>query len=194
MKLTESNTLKNLATAFANECQDGAKYQFLKEKAEKEGYHNIGDICQQHATHEMSHAKVFFDHITNEGKNCIPNIDINAGFPFKSGNLIQTLKLTAGDELSQATVIYPNFAQIARDEGFNDIAKSFELIGEVERQHYLTLEQLFAKLEKSTLFSSRQPLMWRCNSCGHEDTKENAWQTCPICKSTQGDIHIPLEF
>ena len=127
MKLTESNTIKNLAIAFANECQDGAKYQFIKEKAEADGYHNIGDICQQHATHEMSHAKVFFDYITNKGKDCIPNIEIDAGFPFKSGNLIQILKLTAGDELTQATVIYPNFAQIANNEGFKDIAKSYAI-------------------------------------------------------------------
>ncbi|MBR5250563.1 MAG: hypothetical protein IKV38_00885 [Clostridia bacterium] len=194
MKLLETNTLNNLAIAFANECQDGAKYQFLKDKAQQEGYHNIGEICQQHATHEMSHAKIFYDFITDKGKKCVPNVDVNAGFSFKGGTLIETLKLMAGDELTQATVIYPNFAQIASEEGFSDIAKKFELIAEVERQHYLTLEQLFAKLEKDSLYSSNQPLMWRCNSCGHEDTKENAWQICPICNSTQGDIHIPLQF
>ena len=194
IKFEQSKTAENLARGFAGECQDGAKYQFLKEKAQEQGYHNIGDICKQHATNEMSHARVFFDYITNDGNDAIPNVDICAGFPFKGGTLVQMLKLMAGDELSQATVIYPNFAQIARDEGFYDIAKKFELIAEVERQHYLTLEQLYAKLEKSSLFTSPNAIMWRCNTCGHEDTKESAWQVCPICNSKQGDIQIPIQF
>jgi rubrerythrin len=194
MKLSESNTMVNLATAFANECQEGAKYQFLREKAEAEGYENIGKICQEHATNEMTHARIFYDFITDDGKDCVPNIDISAGYPFKSGPLIQTLKLIAGDELNQATVIYPNFAQIAKDEGFAEIGKKFELIAEVERSHYLTLEQLYAKMEKDCLYSSEKAIQWKCMECGHEDTKKTPWQVCPICRSKQGDIEIPLQF
>lgn len=194
MKIKESNTLTNLATAFANECQDGAKYQILKQKAQEEGYENIGDICTRHATHEMSHAKVFFNFITDDGKDCLPNVDVCAGFPFKAGTLSQMIKMIAGDELTQATVVYPNFAQIASEEGFDDISKKFQLIAEVERQHYLTLEQIYAKLEKSSLYSSPKAVMWRCSSCGHEDTRQNAWQICPVCNATQGNIEIPLGF
>lgn len=160
MKIKESNTLTNLATAFANECQDGAKYQILKQKAQEEGYENIGDICTRHATHEMSHAKVFFNFITDDGKDCLPNVDVCAGFPFKAGTLSQMIKMMAGDELTQATVVYPNFAQIASEEGFDDISKKFQLIAEVERQHYLTLEQIYAKLENPRYTAVPKP------SCG----------------------------
>ncbi len=193
MKLSQSNTLKNLANAFATECQDGAKYQFIRQKAQAEGYENIGKICQQHATNEMTHAKVYFDFITNDCKDCVENVDISAGYPFKAGTLQQMLKMTAADELTQATVIYPNFAQVARDEGFLDIAKKFELIAEVERTHYLVLEQICSQMQKDCLYSAEKATKWVCQKCGHEDTKKSAWQVCPVCGSQQGNVELHLQ-
>lgn len=81
MKLKESTTFVNLARAFAGECQDGARYQFLKEKAEKEGLSYVGQICTEHATNEMKHAKVFYDFITVNGTERVPNIEFTAGYP-----------------------------------------------------------------------------------------------------------------
>lgn len=83
---------------------------------------------------------------------------------------------------------------MAKDEGFFEIAKEFELIAEVERSHYLVLEQLFAKLEKDKLYNSEKAIQWKCTECGHEDTRKAAWTECPLCHSTQGEVKIPLEF
>ena len=105
MKLKESTTFVNLARAFAGECQDGARYQFLKDKAEREGLAYVGQICTEHATNEMKHAKVFYDFITDNGTERVPNIEFTAGYPFKAGTLNEEIKSVAQDELNQATTI-----------------------------------------------------------------------------------------
>ena len=194
MKLKESTTFVNLARAFAGECQDGARYQFLKDKAEREGLAYVGQICTEHATNEMKHAKVFYDFITDNGTERVPNIEFTAGYPFKAGTLNEEIKSVAQDELNQATTIYPDFAQVAKDEGFHDVAQAFELIAEVERSHYLVLEQIYAKLEKDKLYNSEKAIQWKCTECGHEDTRTAAWTECPLCHSAQGEVKIPLEF
>ena len=126
MKLKESTTFVNLARAFAGECQDGARYQFLKDKAEREGLAYVGQICTEHATNEMKHAKVFYDFITDNGTERVPNIEFTAGYPFKAGTLNEEIKSVAQDELNQATTIYPDFAQVAKDEGFHDVAQALQ--------------------------------------------------------------------
>lgn len=109
MKLKESTTFVNLARAFAGECQDGARYQFLKDKAEREGLAYVGQICTEHATNEMKHAKVFYDFITDNGTERVPNIEFTAGYPFKAGTLNEEIKSVAQDELNQATTNLSRF-------------------------------------------------------------------------------------
>lgn len=101
---------------------------FSKTKAEREGLAYVGQICTEHATNEMKHAKVFYDFITDNGTERVPNIEFTAGYPFKAGTLNEEIKSVAQDELNQATTIYPDFAQVAKDEGFHDVAQAFELI------------------------------------------------------------------
>ncbi len=194
MKLSDSLTLTNLAIAFADKCQDNAKYLFLMQQARDEGYLNVASVCEQHAKEQLAHAKIFFDFLTDDGKDCLPDVEIRAGFPFKSGTLPQVIKMTAGDHLSRATVIYPNFAQIAKEEGFADVSKKFKLIAEIDRRHYLVLEQLYAKIEKSALYDGPKDTVWQCSVCGHTDTGQTAWQTCPVCNAPQGNVTIPIEF
>ena len=98
----------------------------------------------------------FYDFITDNGTERVPNIEFTAGYPFKAGTLNEEIKSVAQDELNQATTIYPDFAQVAKDEGFHDVAQAFELIAEVERSHYLVLEQIYAKLEKDKFTTAKK--------------------------------------
>ena len=137
----DSQTKINLARAFAGECQDGAKYQFLAKKSLEEGYHHLQMLLKTHAKNEMAHAKRFYDLIVDHGGSQT-NIDICGGYGFTDGDLLECIATTIDVEDSQSDVIYPDFARVANDEGFEEISKAFSFAGSVENCHKLLLEQV----------------------------------------------------
>jgi len=128
MDFQKSITKENLARSFAAECQEGARYQFLAKKAQQEGYQYMSALIRTLAHNEMAHAEQFFMKISEYGGANVQNIDINAGYPFRTGELCDALKLEAENEKNSGESIYPNFADIARDEGFKDVAELFDMI------------------------------------------------------------------
>lgn len=188
-----SKTKENLARLYAGECQDGARYQFLAQQANTDGYNYIMGIMKILAKNEMAHAKIFYDLVLKHGGESIPNVEICAGYPFPTYQLVPGLKLTAGAELSQYENIYPEFAKIAKDEGYSDVAQAMLMVAEVEKTHSEMLYELHDKLKSKKIYKSTSPMKWKCSKCGYEKTAKEAWKTCPLCSYEQGYAMIKLE-
>ena len=193
MKLLESETLKNLAKSYVGECQAQVRYKFMEYGARTQGYKTMAEIIDRLVYNEFHHARMLYTFIQEASKQTIDNIDIQAGYPFKEKwDLEENLKLAAEDELMEATTIYPAYAQKAREEGFEEIAKLYENIINVEMKHANTLKQLYQQLQNKSLYSKTQKTKWVCGDCGHEEISEQAWQECPLCKAKQGAIYLKL--
>ena len=193
MNFNESTTKTNLARSFAAECQAGARYQFMSKMALQNQQQFLSDTMKTLAKNEMAHAKLFYDYIIEKSEGSVKNIPIEAGYPFEEPALKTSLAEESKIELSEAENIYPSFARIAKDEGFVDIAKSFELIANVELTHHRILNYL-AKLYKSNkMYKREKPTEWKCSSCGHVEIAKEGWKTCPLCQLPQGYTIIDLE-
>ena len=189
MKFNDSLTKQNLAKAFAAECQAGARYQFMATQAQTEQLVYIKDTLKLIAKNEMAHAKLFYDYIVdNCGDKC--EVEIDADYPYLESSLKNSLKEEAKIEREEFDSIYPEFAKVARDEGYEDIAKSFELVAEVEKSHAEMLNKLSAGYEKKNLYKSRSKMLFKCSNCGHYDCLTEGWKTCPICSLPEGYIAI----
>lgn len=193
IEFEKSETYKNLARGFAGECQAGARYQFLSKKCIKEGYNFLSNTLKTLAKNEMAHAKTLFDLIVNNSKDVVKNIDIQAGYPFKDGELIKHFKFTMEDEEKEAKTIYPTFAKIASEEGFTEVAEKFERIASVENCHYMLLKQIYEGLKNKKLYSSKTPIKWKCSNCGNEHTQLKAWKICDLCNMPEGYVEVPFE-
>jgi len=193
MDFNKSRTAENLARAFATECMDGARYQFLAKTAHTEGYTHLEVLLKTAAKEEMSHAQIYWDLITQHGGEAVSNIQINFGYPFKTGPLASQLKYSSETEKAENVSLYPSFAKIAEDEGFKDIAEKFKLVALVESDHHLLMEQLYNELKGGTLYKKSKPTSWKCNICGHEETGKTAFKTCVMCGAEQGAVQIPVE-
>lgn len=194
MNFQESKTKENLARSFASECQEGARYQFLAKMAQQEGYQYMSMLIRTLAHNEMAHAQQFFNKIVELGGNETQNIEINAGYPFKSGELCDVLKSEANNEHMSAESIYPKFADIARDEGFKDVAELFDMVSKVERTHERTLTQLHEGLCNNLLYKCDNEHAFKCDECGTIIKDKCAPKTCPLCKMGQGYYRIDFSI
>lgn len=188
-----SKTRQNLARAFAGECQDGARYQFLAKMAMNEGYNYLQTLLKIHAKNEMAHAKRFYDLLTEQEDGNQKNIDITGGYPFTTGTLLECIKDTIDAENSQSSVIYPDFARVALDEGYEEISKAFSFAASVENCHKMLLEQVYEKLKANKLYKSPNAIKWKCSNCGFEHTAKSCWEVCPSCGMPQGYAEIPID-
>ena len=190
----KSKTKENLARAFAGECQDGARYQFMAKLAMKEGYPYLQSIFKTHAKNEMAHAQRFFDLIVENSKVKQKNIEICGGYPFTSGDLLNSIKDAMGVEESQSGNVYPEFARVAKEEGYTEIEKAFLFAGSVENCHKLMLEQLYEKLKDNKLYEEMEDVKWKCSNCGFEHTDKVAWKHCPSCDMPQGYVEVHINM
>ena len=193
MEFKDSVTRQNLARAFAAECQDGARYQFIAKDAKQNQLNYISTILKMLAKNEMAHAKMFYQHmIDNLPQSTNGNVNIEAGFPFKQSEIASSLFTAAEIEQSEAENIYPAFAKIAKDEGFADIAKTFLQVAEVEKVHSQKLSFLAERYKKKSLYKCQSAIEFECSNCGYRETKKEAWKTCPLCQYPQG--YVIIEF
>ncbi len=193
MNFNESTTKTNLARSFAAECQAGARYQFMSKAALQNQQQFLSDTMKTLAKNEMAHAKLFYDYIIEKSEGSVKNIPIEAGYPFEQPELKSSLLEESKIELSEAENIYPSFARIARDEGFADISKSFELVANVEHTHHRILKYLGTLYKGNRMYRRERPTEWKCASCGHVEIAKEGWKTCPLCKLPQGQIIIDFE-
>lgn len=193
MNFEESKTKVNLARSFSAECQAGARYQFMSKLALQEQAQFLSDTMKSLAKNEMAHAKIFYDYIIEKSGGNVKNIPIEAGYPFEDPKLCNSLLEEAKIELAEADNIYPSFARVAKDEGFDDVAKSFEMIANVEQTHHRILEYLGKLYNSKKLYKRQEQTEWKCSSCGYVQLSKDGFKECPLCHSPQGFIIIDLK-
>ena len=192
MELIKSKTFTNLARAFAGECQARVRYEFLEYGARNEGYTALAERIDKVVYNEFNHARMFYTCI-QQVKTKVNNIEICGGIPFKERwNLIENLSLAAEDERIEAEEIYPEFADTARKEGFSDIAGLFDNVIQVETCHKKLFTELYDQMKNGTLYARKEPIKWKCSSCGYEATGTKAWEDCPLCHAKQGAVMLNL--
>lgn len=188
MSLKGTKTEKNLLTAFAGESQARNRYTYFASKAKKDGYVQIQAIFEETAGQEKEHAKRLFKFL--EGGE----VEIQASFPAGViGTTLDNLKEAAGGENYEWTDMYPGFAVVAREEGFNEIADVFESIAVAEKQHEKRYLGLMANIEKGTVFRKDQSVRWFCRNCGYVHEGKEAVETCPSCDHAQAHFEVICE-
>ena len=171
---------KNLLVAFAGESQARNRYTYFASAAKKEGYEQIANIFMETAENEKEHAKVFFKYL--EGGDT----EITAVYP--SGAIRDTkinLEAAAAGENMEWTAIYQDFTKTAKDEGFSEIARSFEQIAKVERFHESRYRKLINNIADSEVFKKKTAVKWHCINCGYVIEGAEAPKECPACKHPQ---------
>ncbi len=174
--LKGTETEKNLLKAFAGESQARNRYTYFASQARREGYEQIAGIFSETADNEKEHAKRIFKFL--EGGE----VEITASYPAgRIGNTRENLKAAAEGERYEYTEMYPEFAQIAEEEGFKEIAEVLRAIAVAEKQHEKRYLALLENIEKGRVFKREKPVRWRCRNCGyiHEGTEPP--EKCPAC-------------
>lgn len=193
MKLKESQTLLNLAKAYAGECQARVRYEFVEYGARNEGYKQLAELIDKIVYNEFNHARMFYTKIQDADNEIIKNIDICAGYPFKEKwNLLENLKLAVEDEKAEVD-LYPKFAKVAEEEGFAEIATLFRNTAQVEECHMKRFSELYKQLKNGTIYKKSKPVKWKCADCGYEATLKEAWKICPLCQAKQGSVMLILD-
>lgn len=183
--LKGTQTEKNLLTAFAGESQARNRYTYFASKAKKEGYVQISDIFTETANQEKEHAKRFFKFL--EGGE----VEIAGAFPAGViGTTLENLKAAAEGEHYEHTEMYPSFAKVAREEGFNEIADVFDAISVAEKQHEKRYADLAANIDAGRVFKKDDPVTWRCRNCGYLHEGEEAPDLCPACAHPQAHFEL----
>jgi rubrerythrin len=186
--LKGTQTEKNLLAAFAGESQARNRYTYFASAAKKEGLEQISAIFLDTADNEKEHAKVFFKYL--EGGD----VEITASYP---AGMVQDTKLNlaaaaAGENL-EWTTLYADFARVAEQEGFPEVAASFKQISKVEKEHEARYRQLLANLEAGKVFKKESVVRWHCRNCGYVHEGKDAPKECPACRHPQAYYEIKAE-
>ena len=174
--------------AFAGESQARNRYTYFASVAKKEGFEQISKIFIETADNEKEHAKVFFKHL--EGGD----VEITAAFP--AGVIKDTksnLEAAAAGENLEWTTLYQDFSKIARDEGFPDVARSFEQVAKVERFHEARYRALINNIANAEVFKKKSTTKWHCLNCGYVFEGEEAPNECPACKHPKAFFEVLAE-
>ena len=183
-----SKTERNLLTAFAGESQARNRYTYFASEARKEGFEQIANIFIETSENEKEHAKIFFQYL--EGGDT----EITAGYP--AGIIKDTksnLEAAAAGENMEWTTIYANFAKVAKDEGFPQIANSFKQIAEVEKFHESRYRKLVSNITSDQVFKKKSIVKWHCTNCGYVFEGTEAPKECPACKHPQAFYELLAE-
>ena len=176
-ELKGSKTEQNLMTAFAGESQARNKYTYYASKAKKEGYNQIAAIFEETANNEKEHAKLWFKLLHN-GE--IPSTEEN-------------LKDAAAGENYEWTDMYAGFAKEAKEEGFDEIARLFEGVAKIEKEHEERYRKLLSNVENGLVFSREGDMIWQCANCGHIVIGKKAPEICPVCAHPKAYFQIKAE-
>jgi len=175
-ELKGSKTEANLLTAFAGESQARNKYTYYASKARKDGYEQIAAIFEETANNEKEHAKMWFKLL-------------NGGI----GDTLDNLKDAAAGENYEWTDMYAGFAKTAQEEGFEHIAKLFEGVAKIEKEHEERYLKLVKNIEEGLVFSRDGDVIWQCANCGHIVIGKKAPEVCPVCAHPQAYFQIKPE-
>lgn len=193
MDFNQSKTKENLARAFAGICQDGARYQFISKTAISEGFNAISDQLKNIAKHKMAHASVLYQIMLENIEKDKESINIEAGYPFEQQLLNTSLQISSEIEENEGKNIFPHFAKIAHDEGFEKIEEILLNISKVNLSDSKKLKFLAEKFDSENLYKSDKVYDWTCSNCGYSQSKKTAWENCPLCSYPQGFVELQEE-
>jgi len=180
-----TETEKNLLKAFAGESQARNRYTYFASVARKEGYRQIESLFIETAENEREHARRFFKFL--EGGD----LEITVAYPAgKIGTTLENLKAAAAGENEEWTKLYPGFAEVAKKEGFPEVAAAFTAISKVEKEHEARYLKLAQNIEKGTVFKKVGTVRWKCRNCGYVHEGPEAPGTCPACLHPQEYFEI----
>lgn len=173
MELKGSKTEANLWAAFAGESQARNKYTYFASKAKKDGFVQIANIFEETAGNEKEHAKMWFKLATGG-----------------IGSTMENLKAAAEGENDEWTDMYPEFAKVAKEEGFTKIAHLFEAVAKIEKEHEERYRALLANVEGGKVFTKDGDVVWQCANCGHIHVGKVAPDVCPVCDHPQAYFQV----
>jgi rubrerythrin len=180
----ESKTKENLMRAFAGESQARNRYTIAAQKAHEKKLHVLEEVFKFTAEQERAHGKVFYEFLTELSGE---NIEIDGTYPIDiSESLEELLGMAEHNENEEHDVVYKEFEEVAREEGFERIAATFQMIGEVEKVHADRFAKFKKWMEENHLFVSDVCTKWMCLNCGHIVEAKAAPQVCPVCNEEQG--------
>ncbi len=186
--LKGTKTEKNLLAAFAGESQARNRYTYFASAARKEGFEQIANIFIETAENEKEHAKIFFKHL--EGGD----VEITATYPAGAiNNTKANLESAAAGENLEWTTLYSDFARVAKNEGFPEVARSFEQISKVEKFHESRYRRLINNIADGAVFKKPAPVKWHCINCGYVFEGTEAPKECPACKHPQAFYEVLTE-
>ncbi len=175
--LKGTKTEKNLMEAFAGESQARNKYTYFASKAKKDGYVQIAAIFEETAVNEREHAKIWFKYLNG---GAVPSTPEN-------------LAAAAAGENFEWTDMYARMAREAREEGFDEIAAKFEMVGAIEKHHEERYRKLLKNVEDKKVFSKDGDAIWQCSNCGHIVVGKQAPEVCPVCDHPQSYFQLAAE-
>ena len=190
VKFKESRTKENLMKAFAGESQARNRYTFAAEEARKQGLYAIGYVFEFTAEQEKAHAERFYELL-----KCMAgeNIEICAGYPVdKQSTIIELLESSQHNEFEEADDIYIRFGEVAKEEGFLEVASAFLQIAEIEKLHGGRFGKLAKLLKEDAYFEKEENGLWMCLNCGKIHTGKKVPKNCPVCRYDKG-YFIPVK-
>jgi rubrerythrin len=183
-----TKTEQNLLKSFAGESQARNRYDFFASAARKEGLEHIANIFQETALQEKEHAKRFFKFLEGGA------LEITAAYPAgKIGTTKENLKAAAEGEHEEWTDLYPHFAEVAKEEGFLEIATAYKMISKVEAEHERRYLKLLQNLSEDKVFMKNGKVWWKCINCGYVYESEKALETCPACLHPKSFMQVREE-
>lgn len=188
MELKGSRTERNLLTAFAGESQARNRYTFFASQARNEGFVQIALAFEETANQEKEHAKRFFKFLQGG------DVEIQCAFPAGIvGTTAENLQASAGGEHEEWSAMYPQYAAIAREEGFKTIGVVFDMVSVAEKQHERRYLGLLENINNGTVFQKSEPVKWRCLNCGYVHEGASAPAACPACAHPQAYFEVLAE-
>lgn len=174
-KYKGTKTELNLQAAFAGESQARNKYTYFASKAKKEGFEQIAALFLKTADNEKEHAKMWFKALNGIGSTA------------------ENLLHAAEGENYEWTDMYAEFAKVAEEEGFTDLAEKFRMVGEIEKAHEERYRALLNNIEMQKVFEKSEETMWECRNCGHIVIGKKAPEVCPVCAHPRSYFEVRKE-
>ncbi len=176
-KYSGTKTEKNLEAAFAGESQARNKYTYFASKAKKDGYEQIAAIFLETADNEKEHAKMWYKELHGGAVE----------------DTVTNLEAAADGENYEWTDMYKKFAEVAREEGFDELADKFEGVAAIEKSHEERYRKLLSNVKEKKVFSKDGDAIWVCRNCGHIVVGKQAPEVCPVCNHPQSYFEIKAE-
>ena len=187
--LKGTQTEKNLMISFAGESQANMRYTYAASQAKKEGFVQIKNIFEETARNEKEHAKRFYKFLKADLEPETP-VNVNWDYPVTFSTTEENLQGAVNGEHEEAENMYPDFAKVAREEGFDEIADVWIEISEVEEAHERRFQKLLDNVREGKVFKKDEEVYWKCNNCGYIHFGYEAPKVCPACAHPQAHFEV----